>query len=299
MPGHPRLFEWSEIAQLDPAVEPDPTEKPEPQPDVSDFPAWLVPPLCNVYQPNECFQWYRLVYLRGDEDLTLDEYSTRSLGKPVKWTLNECGDFEPESLLNPTWPHIPTGVGCWSFTTQWLEWGLLQGLCPGQPFLVWFDKPVYYQSGGYGDSEEWDVEQAWDIVGRMPRSDAQASQSWDRVLAQIHQVRDLTRGSLRELLHRRAHDLSAMSIKFKHVGMYGNIVVSMLCTEHIRARWTTKQGSLCLVEGRCEKGDHEVAYENLVKEALERFPHLNRERLDCLRHGRRYRPSSWERIVEA
>lgn len=280
---------------LDEPVEPKAPPRPE---DELSFPTWMVPPLCNVYRPMECFQWYRLIYLRDDEDLELEEYATRDLGTPAKWVTEET-DCEPEYLLNPTWPHVKVGVGRWDFTTRWIEWGIHHGLCPGQPFLIWFSKPEWYQSGGYEYPSEWDMSQDWDLVGRMPRSDAQASRSWDRAFTQIHEVRDRAREGLRELVHKRAHDVSAMSVKVDYYGMHHNIVSYSLRTKHIRGDGTSKSGHPSLVEGRDEGGDHKVAYENLVKKALKRFPHLNRERLDSLRDKRVYRPSSWERIVKA
>jgi hypothetical protein len=120
--------------------------------------------LCNVYSQVACYIWLQFV----PNELDLEEFdNVLEFGVKPDWMA-----YEFESV---TWDEIIT-----TDHSNHETWLLQEGLCPGQPFLVEFEKPIWSRSGG--EYDEYDVDYSWDILCRLPKSPEQAARSWDRWL---------------------------------------------------------------------------------------------------------------------
>jgi len=228
--------------------------------------------LVNVYSQPVCYIWLQVV--RDGVDLTVEPYLTSSHGEEPDWF-----DYE---LSNSSWPDIISPDHKWSaietsdFTGTWNDWALQEGLCPGQPFLVEFEHPRWYKSGGY-EYEEWDVEYSWTIVDRAPRSPKQAARAWEQWQTQCARNRHACRREKARREHKRQHDVDAMFIRFEPFcsGRDG------WPDGHSVSLWTTHGGTLASGRSPGDQRDPEPsiekAWDDLLRSVQTHLPHLDPE----------------------
>lgn len=162
------------------------------------------------------------------------------------------------------------------------------GLAPDQPFLVHLETPHWYRSSY--EYNEWDCEWTWDIIDRAPLAPEVAAQRWERALREEKEW--LKAKAEREERHRflarsQRDAMFISSCVYWGRGRYDemsapNALRLSLCSsvpwdgrktaEKHHRRLVTMQ----LVSG-CdeERGDHEVAMNELVKAALKELPGLD------------------------
>ncbi len=90
-----------------------------------------------LYLPDGiCYVW--LVLEPGDEDLFPALLSP--MPKDDHWMWYDVCNEGWEPFLNPPWAGTKGRLG-WDWVFTWTQYALEQGIAPGQPFLVWLDKP--------------------------------------------------------------------------------------------------------------------------------------------------------------
>jgi len=129
-------------------------------------PLWMRP-LQNFVVGTTVYQWFKIVLDSG----TLQ--------------FRSCGSYQ--SIEFPDWyedeysvlEQLPSENREWEF----IEFAMVNGLSPGQPFLVEFRAPTWERTSY--EYDEYDVNYHWDIVRRMPKTLLAAGLSWERTLRRI------------------------------------------------------------------------------------------------------------------
>lgn len=148
--------------------EPEQERPPEETVNVGDVnPSWMTP-LEDFSIGTTAYRWFRLI--PGTRDLEHEH-------------CGDDGDGDPLWLEDTSYLDI---IGHWHSDFALVHWALENGISPGQPFLVCFEKPIWSKSGGYEGPEEWDADYPWEVVRILPRSDRAAADSWDRAIRAIN-----------------------------------------------------------------------------------------------------------------
>lgn len=167
-----------------------------PKPDIAGYPKFLqrvspewVTPLHDFSVGDTWYKWFKLA--RQFDELDLVECG-KPCEPPPAWK-DEEQDWR--SLLEDT-EEV-------RLHSDWETWGLKQGVCPGQPFLVEFAAPHVY-GGGYYEPYDVEVEYSVMIVRRMPRSRQEAVRAWEkhRLAEEVAVQRDMRRIARRDQLCR-------------------------------------------------------------------------------------------------
>lgn len=105
--------------------------------------------------------------------LTVEPLVALTVGNTPEWLYYEESNSTWEEMLGQgTYNNLKNDFG-----DGWTAWGLANGVCPGQEFLVEFRPPTWHRSGW--EYEEWDVEYHWDVMMTTPRSAKQSARAWD------------------------------------------------------------------------------------------------------------------------
>jgi hypothetical protein len=212
-------------------------------------PSWMTP-LEDFNIGTTAYRWFRLVPDYRDLDF------------------EHCGDegvFDPSWLVDTSYEEI---LGLHHSTKySGVNWGLQQGLAPGQPFLVCFEKAVWYKSGGYDGPVEWDAEYPWEIVRVMPRKPATAAASWDRVMKAIERGEERHEKYAKALLerHLRSPNKWRLEIRF-----FGGSDWDPVRTLQLSLVSKFKDNEHTLARGSAE-ADHEKSFEQAFWDLLKNF----------------------------
>lgn len=144
------------------------TREPDPECEVGFVLPSMIPPLMDVTLESVVYIWARLVVDGGR--LTVEQYNTRFFdggGRPPWWT---------EERVDLDYLLFGSFLG-----DQGTPWGLEEGICPGQPFLIAIPEP--HCSRDYWG--EYDEDWSYDIVKTMPRKPEASAVAWDRALARM------------------------------------------------------------------------------------------------------------------
>lgn len=137
------------------------------------------PPLVNFTSGMSVYKWFRFEFDQ-DYDIDLFECGWDIDGRIPLWVrhtdepLDQLFLSQEIESRNSPHPHV--------------DWALKNGVAPGQPFLVEFQKPVYSGGGGMdynGDYPDVDVEYCIRVVRVLPKSQAAASKAWAHTLKRI------------------------------------------------------------------------------------------------------------------
>jgi hypothetical protein len=239
----------------------------------------------NVYSTVACYVWLYLV--RDGVDLAVEPYlGADDFGTVPEWFDYEIGNCGWDGIISPDYKSWRSDESPSDFDGTWNNWGLEQGVCPGQPFLVEMKHPHYYKCGGYEYPEEVDVEYYWDIVMRAPYSAKQAARiwvQWQKKCADNCQVMQRAAARLRR---RRARNVEAMFIQ--HDSFWADRYDEMTAPDGVIVRLCSNFGHYgTLAEGRSgrkrdeERTDaQERAWNDLLANVREHLPHLD---LDVVR----------------
>ena len=192
-------------------------------------------------------------------------------------------EYEREAI---GWTDLVAGVSNRSL----LEWGLREGIAPGQPFLVRFGKPTYYEINT-PDAHEWDVEHDIEIVLVEPISDAKAC--WDEAISNDIEDRESM------LLHREQVDFER---RYNREGMRlfrdfyfapGQLYWDDMCypsglSVQLRGKANGENWEVPIATGRDDGGRYDVALDRLIQDASLRLPHLSPEFIRGLSSGSRF-----------
>lgn len=208
-------------------------------------------------------------------DLRLEECGDSSKGREPDWydPMKEDGW---ESVISVGYK--PAGLsltgGDSNFGGKYSYWGLCEGLCPNQPFLVEFTEPRWYQSGY--EHIEYNVEYYWDIVCRVKRSPKQAARAWDQWVKVCTADTRAMRIEHAEKDRIRKNDLSAMYIVYDTY--WSSFHADDECPDGTIVQiGTSHGGSIC--SGRSHGRDYTkqkaLAWEDLRKNVEKNLPRLN------------------------
>ena len=221
--------------------------------------AQVVEPLCDEYYSTEAFIWCQLYQTQGD--LEIEQIGEEFEGEVPWWdeTVQEIGlDY----LLGVTW-----GLGF----PPVLDWALREGLSPGQPFLVYVQKPVWFQDY-YG---ECDVEiDAW-IVRKLP---AEISvRDFEKVVDEIYQDRKSQEEQKEDLGKAQLADTKRLFLRRNWYGRYGEVLSVELHTSRVNLD-PQYQGSVRLCSGRSETGNPKEGFRSPSRTSSKR---KSRAGLNC------------------
>lgn len=143
------------------------------------------PPLHDFSVGDTWYKWFKLA--RQFDELDLIECGLPCPAPPA-W---ESDEKDWHSLLQEMEENTDI------IHNDWETWGLKQGVCPGQPFLVELAGPLVY-GGSYYEPYDTEVEYAITIVRRMPRTHKDALRAWTRHrLAENIAIQKMLRRTLR------------------------------------------------------------------------------------------------------
>jgi len=195
------------------SLEEEEPREPEETVNVGDVnPSWMTP-LEDFTIGTTAYRWYRLVPAWLDVEF------------------EPCGD---EGAIDPNWVSDMDmsyrDILGHSHNFSLVKWALEQGLSPGQPFLVCFEKPTWHKSGGWDGPEEWDADCNWEIVRVMPRKPRTAADAWDRAIQRIRRWEARRNHRQAADLARRLASPGSWKIHCNTRGEWGCILdVSLLC----------------------------------------------------------------------
>jgi hypothetical protein len=241
-------------------------------------PTIFVEDMMDVFLPeDDAYIWLKLV--RGyDGDLELQRCDEDWMGED--WLSHQ--DDDVSSILSSGWTIVK--IGGIEFQREWTYWALEMAVAPGQPFLVRIQQPKWTQSGW--ESPEWDCDWYWDLIRVMPRTDRQTLQAWEGFfkfqMAFEQQQIELTRRF--EVL--RIQDLRAMYVEKSHYswgsydpdyGHEGQGLEVRLRTKRSRLGDMIRPYHTSLASGQSKQNNYELAARDMIKNALEKYPHLRED----------------------
>jgi hypothetical protein len=145
-----------------------------------------------------------------------------------------------------------------------------EGIAPGQPFLVRFDKPIV-SGGSYEYPEDVDVEYPVHLVRVMPKSLVGAGKAWAHTLKRIEKIRERM---LRQSCHyyRQAkQNKKWWRIHKDHMPSPG-LKLKLLADIPGDAERTIHRIQH-LAEGECKSGkDYRTAFDNLLQNFIQNYP---------------------------
>lgn len=208
--------------------------------------------------------------------LSLESAADDSLGEPPEWMQYE--------LENIGWSYIlDVGHG----DAGALRWCLLEGIAPGQPFLVELPHPDYYTSQTeYG--VEHDVDFSPEIIDRVFWPMTRAAKAIERELKTQGDDRRAKAEREEKLRFLQRIDVDAMRVcctvyfgnhqsTYDDMCMPSGIRYTLETTASLEKKrgWTTGT----LASGDDDNGGHDVAMKRLVEDALQKLPGLDEERI--------------------
>lgn len=219
----------------------------------------LVPPLRDVFFSDGVLVWMR--FRVGDwlgVDLGIERCATSSAGDEPEWLRDEESNGGWDVILGK--PLTPR---------PWMTFALQHGIAPGQPFLLWLERPKYYRCSY--EYDEYDCDYQWDIVRVMPRTAEQSAAAWASAIARDALAEARNRRRAEAERQRRETDVDAMYLRgFNYGGIdcawAGNGTGVKLLSRHGHAE---------LAEGRDDKGSLDLAKERLIAVATARLPNLS------------------------
>jgi len=257
--------------------------EPPPEPIREFYDGWekvafgCVPLLTDVYVEDDCYVWWTLEH--EDHDLQLQDACEGSIGLEPDWVIHEDGGYL--EILDTAPEHVSVTHDGYTFSSNWIDWAIQNGIAPGQPFCIRFGKPNYYQCGGYEYPSEWDVEYDWEIMYVEPWEPERVRKAWEEVLLVNQKWRVESALQRREHERRRALAVGAMAIKWQVYCTSGdgwaNGISCELVSYYIR-------GQHILASGRSDKGEHDEAFAKLVETCSKRFPHIDEKTLLAIRN---------------
>lgn len=236
--------------------------------------------LIDFYEPEGALLWFHLV--DDGSDLSFESCSDTFIGDPT-W----LEDYEPswEQELGIPWRREPGDCG-WEFTSSVYIWAMQEGIAPEQPFQVYISKPRWYRCSW--EYEEYDAEvDCWvEKIKRIPIEEH--LRRWEEFLEARRKYKIEMNEYRRKLKHLRETDVGAMFLQtdvYWHrspVDYLPDGLIIRLCSKHSRLEDPGRFGIVFLLEGRDNDGRRDVAFDNLVTKALERFPHLTEDQIKNL-----------------
>jgi hypothetical protein len=229
---------------------------------------------------------YVRVWLAMDLDNhELEEVGEDQIGERPEWLRYELECMSWKDLLEVNWRYSKDEAG-----NEWqsgpLMWCIEQGIAPGQPFLVEFDKPHYSTSyDGETDVEYWHK-----ILRVRPMSERRAATAFSReVDGQLSFCRAMRERRDKEKFLQRT-DVASMFIRldvyfgsnqpyWDDMCLPGGIRYSLCSSTSLdnRVKNPNRFATAVLACGEDDKGDHKLAMDNLVKDALQGLPGLTEE----------------------
>ena len=158
------------------------------------------------------------------------------------------------------------------------------GVAPGQPFLVRIQQPKWTCSGW--ETPEWDCEWYWDFIRAMPRTDKQVLQAWKgffkfrdafqrQQIERVRRLEALRKYDLRALyVEKGSYSWGSYDPDYGHEGVGLEI---QLKTKRTRLSGMLQSYHPTLASGRSKRQDYETAARDLIKNALEKLPHLSED----------------------
>lgn len=231
-----------------------------------------IPPLQDVYCPRVVFRWFRLV-VEGSQ-LEFEDCSDDLVRFGTPWFMDE---FDIESVL---------GIGR---DGESINWGLKNGVAPGQPFLLRIPQPHCSQTY-YGEyDEEWDYE----LVRVLPKKPLSAAKSWQVAMARIEQ-NNLRHANFLEAEHARAlRSPKTWKIDSWYYDNEGESCVALTLISSL-----PNHAAVNLASGRGPIRRHygeSAAFEALLKDFRTRHPTVPEDRVwDIVSRNFHIRPSVWD-----
>lgn len=262
----------------DPEDRPDPLEAVGPRDDFGQevFVKYLVPPMVDVYLPDQIYLW---VKFRVDcIDLEPESCAVESMGRLEPIFEYEMDNGGVEGLLYYLAPHGDR---------RWMKWALEHGIAPGQPFLIWVGKPHHYST--WTDcGTEYDTDIDVGVVRVLPNTPRRAARSWERALkliAEFETARDAERKRVRDLELRSIDAMFIVADAYWAHGHYDEMtppggVSYMIMSDHSKIPTLQKRGwgwGGQIATARDDDGNHEVALQRLIVAARAVVPALDEE----------------------
>ncbi len=213
--------------------------------------SWVTP-LEDFNIGSTAFRWFRLAFT----DLEL------------------CGDqgaFDPSWLIDTSFEEI---FDSFHGTYSAINWGLENGISPGQPFLVRFEKPIWSTYGGYDGPVEYDVDYPWDIVRILPRKAKTAADSWDRLLHVIKRSEERHKKRTEADQKRRLASPNKWTLT---QSSYGGAWESTTLEVRLTCKFAGEHYGVTLARGvsECPSMSFEQAFWNLLKNFQKAHPTID------------------------
>ena len=231
----------------------------------------------SVYSQAVCYVW--LCVVRDFMDLTVEPYlQSEDYGEIPEWYSSELDNTDWGSIISPEWKNNWEKT---DFGGTWNDWALVEGLCPGQPFLVEFLPPCWHRCSY--EYEEYDVDYFWEIVARGPRSPKQAARAWEQWQATCAKERQARRRQVEREHFKRTHDVEALFIRFDSFwsesygdGYPPDGYIVELCTQHGGQIASGRSPSRSWPR-ETEHPSQDKAWADLVENVKKYLPHLDPE----------------------
>lgn len=230
-------------------------------------------PLVDIFTPEWIYIW-----------LVVDGWNFEEAGEE---TVGVCPEWYQRDVIESGWDSI---LGATSWSSGWsreLLWCFEEGIAPGQPFQVFLPQPRWYRCSY--EYEEYDCEYEPEIVRLAPMHPSLVLKKLAQAVADEKSDREYMAKRNAELDFLRRTQVKDMHL---HVDVYfgrGQSSWDDMCMPSgIRynlcstASLDKTRYSCNLVSGEDDDGSHEVALNNLVKNAIERLPGLAEETIRAL-----------------
>lgn len=236
--------------------------------------------MIDFYEPHGALLWFHLV--DDGHDLSIESCSDTFMGDPT-W----LEDYDPywEHELGIQHRSEPAELG-YTFSSTIYIWALQEGIAPEQPFQVYISKPRWYKCSWEYEEYDADVDCWIEKIKRIPIEEH--LRRWEEFLESRRKYKIEMTEYRRKLKHRRETDVDAMFLQYDSywhrnpTDYFPDGRIVRLCTKHARLEEPGQYGVVFLLEGRDNGGKNEVAMDNLVKRALEHYPHLTEEKIRAL-----------------
>jgi hypothetical protein len=217
------------------------------------------------------FRLWMVYHLQDDEDAGVvvgmyPDDDAEQIGAVPDWL-----DYERE---NTGWQYLVMA----DFDNL-LEWGLENGISPGQPFLVRFGRPTYQTYSG-PDGTDYDVDYDNEVVAVEPLPFAEWSARMQRALEDDLEEREASAFHSVRREHERRFNRDSMHLRFSTYFAprdpywddmcYPSGVRVNLCSSAL-----DKSGVWPIASGQDDGGDHGKALDRLVADAGIKLPHLS------------------------
>lgn len=230
--------------------------------------SWL-PPLMNFNFEDTVFCWFRLKFGYSRVEPFLIKSSLPVAGP--KWLEDE--DDSLASILEH---------GFYS-ERSWVEWGIQNGISPGQPFLIGFLKPVWSRTSY--EYDEWDADYHWELIRALPCKQTSAGKAWEKALKRMSAIRAKKE---RHAEHIRRLSLALRhrwKIEVQHLGSmeHPRVQLRLFCSSketHSHSIAYGEAGGRLWAQGyELEPDDKNLAFSRLVSNFVQNHPEEDATRL--------------------